>query len=419
MTPPIVWTIAGSDPSGGAGIQADLKTMNRLEVHGCSVITALIAQNTRQVARIDYPAPELIGEQLQVLHDDLPAAVIKIGMLGNRQITAQVASFLDAHGAFVVFDPVLAATSGAILTESSAVDVIIKKLLPRIDLLTPNIPEAGMLTGRSIRTPADAEAAAADLLSMGVRRVLLKGGHRDGLFCQDYYTDGDTCAWLTSVRVDTDTTHGSGCILSSAIASCLALGYAPLDAVVIGKTYVQQAIREGWPVGAGRGIPHFAGWPSDPADFPWMTQTAEQGRQRLCFPECGPTPLGLYPLVEDARSVETLAALGVTTIQLRVKQPPSEAVEAEIIAAIHAARKYQARLFINDYWAWAIKHGAYGVHLGQEDLADADLAAISEAGLRLGTSTHSYAELARVTALQPSYVAIGTVFPSPSKPHLA
>jgi len=257
MTIPIVWTIAGSDPSGGAGIQADLKTMNQLGVHGCSVITALIAQNTKQIALIEYPAPEMITRQLQVLEEDLPASVIKIGMLGNPQTTEIVSSFIRESDAYTVFDPVLVSTSGTILTESDSVDIIKKRLFPHISLLTPNIPEAAYLTGTTIRNTKDIEETAKRILQLGVPRILIKGGHQDSSDCRDYYTDGTETFWITSTRVDSDTTHGSGCILSSAIASCIALGYPMPEALTTAKAYVHQAIRNGLKIGTGRGVPRF------------------------------------------------------------------------------------------------------------------------------------------------------------------
>ena len=174
-------------------------------------------------------------------------------------------------------------------------------------------------------------------------------------------------------------------------------------------------LRHGGGVGKGRAPLAHEGWPDDPEDMPWITRTAAEGTQRLVFPDCGPEPLGLYPIVDRASWVERLVPLGVRTIQLRAKDLSGAELEAEVVRAISAAARFKARLFINDHWQLAMKHGAYGIHLGQDDLPTADLRAIQQAGCRLGLSTHGYAEIARSLAVTPSYIAIGTLYPSPSK----
>jgi hydroxymethylpyrimidine kinase/phosphomethylpyrimidine kinase/thiamine-phosphate diphosphorylase len=412
---PIAWTIAGSDSGGGAGIQADLKAMHALGVHGCSVITALTAQNTQGVQRIEPVSPGMIEAQLLSLQQDLPPAALKIGMLGTMAALRSVAEFLkQQRDVFVVCDPVMAATRGGTLLDPVALGSLRDDLLPRVDLLTPNIPEAEALVSYRIDSTDEVEKAARDLLRLGVHSVLIKGGHGNGSLCQDYWTDGHAHAWLSSPRWEAPHNHGGGCTLSSAIAAGVAQGLPLLDAVVLAKAYTNHGLRASRPLGQGRGPLSQGGWPDHPADLPWLTLQAGTAHQRLAFPTLDPG-FPLYPIVDRAEWVERLLLLGADLIQLRAKDLSGIALETEVRRAVELGRKAHARVFINDAWALALQYGAYGVHLGQDDLPSADLAALSQAGLRLGLSTHGYAEVARSLAVVPSYVAIGTVFASPSK----
>jgi len=176
-TPPIAWTIAGSDAGGGAGIQADLAAFRALGVHGCSAITALTAQNSVEVRMVEYPSIEMLRTTLAALRDDLPAGAIKIGMTGREWVIREVADFLTSYKGPVVCDPVMVSTSGRRLLDADASAALISKLFPRCALITPNLPEAEALLGRKLRTPAEVEEAAAALLGMGCGAVLIKGGH--------------------------------------------------------------------------------------------------------------------------------------------------------------------------------------------------------------------------------------------------
>ena len=251
-------------------------------------------------------------------------------------------------------------------------------------------------------------------MELGVRSVLLKGGHAGGTLCQDYWFDGTTGVWITSPRWPVVHTHGGGCTLSAAIAAGLARGLAVLDAITLAKAYLNHGVRSARPLGQGPGPVAHLGWPDDPLDLPWITAQADDAAKRLAFPALDPG-WGLYPVVDRASWVERLLALGVDLIQLRAKDLHGAALEQEVQRAVEAGRRAGARVFINDEWALALKYQAYGVHLGQEDLPRADLAALARGGLRLGLSTYGYAEMARANAVIPSYVAIGTIFTSPSK----
>ncbi|MFH0954330.1 MAG: bifunctional hydroxymethylpyrimidine kinase/phosphomethylpyrimidine kinase [Verrucomicrobiota bacterium] len=415
MKRPITWTIAGSDSGGGAGIQGDLKTMNAIGVHGCSVITAVTAQNTTGISRIEVLSEDMVSAQLSALEEDLPPVAVKLGMLGTAEIVRRVAAVLRKLKAFVTCDPVMVSTSGSSLLERDARDTFVAEMLPLVHLLTPNIPEAEAMVKKTIADQNDMVTAARELLKSGAKSVLLKGGHAGGAFSQDYWTDGREEWWFTSPRKKETHTHGAGCTLSAAIAACHAMGYSLLDAIVIGKAYVNQGLRRGGGIGRGRGPLAHGYWPSDPRDMPWMTRTSEEGRRCLTFSDCGPDPIGLYPLVDRLAWLKQLLPLGVKAIQLRVKDLAGPALEQEIRAAIRYAERLNVRLFINDEWRLALKHKAYGVHLGQEDLAFADLPALAAAKMRLGISARSYSEIARALAVRPSYISLGAVFPTPSK----
>lgn len=419
---PIAWTIAGSDSGGGAGIQADLKTFQGLGVHGCSVITSLTAQNTRGVQNVEHVSAGMIMAQLFALENDLPPKAIKLGMLGGIESVQSIADFLDTAKTFIICDPVFASTSGRHLLDTTAFNAFRDEVLPYVNLLTPNIHEAEALLSYKIDDGAEVEKAAHELLKFGVKSVLLKGGHANWeerrevtpapRLCRDYWTNGKDGAWLNSPWIGTVHTHGGGCTLSAAIAAGIALGLDELSAVVLAKAYVNQGLRGATEIGSGRNPLAHLGWPDDPKDLPWISDS--KSSERLRFPDAGKLP-PVYPVVDRVDWVERLLKLGVKLIQLRAKDLSGADLEREVKLAVELGRKFDAMVFINDAWELAIKHGAYGVHLGQDDLLTADIAAIHRAGMRLGLSTHNLGEIARAVAVVPSYLAIGTLFESPSK----
>ncbi len=245
---PVAWTIAGSDSGGGAGLQVDLKVMAAFGVHGCSVVTALTAQNTAGVQRVEAVSERMVQAQLDSLAADLPPAAVKIGMLASACGT--VARHLAVGRVPTVCDPVLRSTSGTALMEAADFGLFRSALLPQVDILTPNLPEAGLLVGAPC---ADAETAAGKLLETGARAVLVKGGHADGQTCRDYWNDGTEAFRIESPRRATTATHGTGCILSAALAAALACGESPAEAVVTAKTYLNQCLAAPVRAGAGPG----------------------------------------------------------------------------------------------------------------------------------------------------------------------
>ncbi len=248
---PIAWSIAGSDSGGGAGIQADLKVMNAFGVHGCSVITAVTAQNTKGVMSTESVSEAMLRAQLNVLQTDLPPAAMKTGMLGSADTCEALAEFLSACPAPLpplICDPILKSTSGANLLDPGALHSLVQGIFPHTAVLTPNLPETGQLLGQAFRS---AEDAAEQLLATGVGSVLIKGGHAEGSVCRDYWTDGTRSFWLSSPRIQTASSHGTGCILSAAIASAMALGKDIPDAVIAAKAFLNQCLR--FPTGLGSG----------------------------------------------------------------------------------------------------------------------------------------------------------------------
>lgn len=261
---PIALTIAGSDSGGGAGIQADLKTFSALGAYGASVLTAVTAQNTRTVSAVELLSPALITAQLEAVFADLPPHAVKIGMLGNADNTEAVAAFLRRHaGTPVVVDPVMVAKSGDKLLHDSAIAALRDELLPLATLITPNLPEAGVLLGRNIDDAQAMTRAAEELLALGCRAVLLKGGHLAGAHSNDLFTDGVQTLWLPAPRHPGRNTHGTGCTLSSAVTAHLAHGHALPDAVTRSKAYIQAAIAaaDTLHIGQGHGpVHHFHAW---------------------------------------------------------------------------------------------------------------------------------------------------------------
>ena len=252
---PRVLTIAGSDSGGGAGIQADLKTFSALGCFGMSAITALTAQNTQGVRAIHAVPPEMLCQQIDAVVDDMGVHAVKVGMLHSVEVVATVADAIDRHQLpHVVLDPVMVATSGAVLIEQPAVQALISQLFGRVSLVTPNLDEAALLVGRPMATQDDMERAASDLLAMGAHAVLVKGGHLAGDMVHDLLaTRTGLRHWMHAPRIASANTHGTGCTLSSAIAAHLALGADLRDAVESARAYVRGALEHGAAARTGHG----------------------------------------------------------------------------------------------------------------------------------------------------------------------
>ena len=251
-----VLTIAGSDSGAGAGIQADLKTFAALGVYGTSVITAITAQNTQRVTRVLELPPDLVSAQIDAVIQDIGAAALKTGMLANAEIIEVVAEKIRQHGLQnVVVDPVMVAKGGDLLLRRDAIATLLSRLIPLATVVTPNLPESEQLTGIRGGSERRVRDAARKLIDLGAATVVIKGGHRRGP-AVDLFYDGESFRELRAARITTANTHGTGCTLSAAIAAGLAQGEQPEQAVVRAKKYITQAIRRGFPVGAGHSPVH-------------------------------------------------------------------------------------------------------------------------------------------------------------------
>ena len=250
---PVALTMAGSDSGGGAGIQADLKTFAVLGVHGTSAITAITAQNTTGVTEILELPTSLIREQIAVVVDDIGVHAAKTGMLSSAAIIATVADAVERYGlGNLVVDPVMVAKGGAKLLRDDAVTAMRDLLMPLAAVVTPNLPEAQVLLGREITTLDERRRAARDLVAMGARSAVVKGGHAEGDVV-DVFFDGRQLIELSAERIETPNTHGSGCVFSAAITAGIALGMEPLEAVRRAKTFITQAIASSIEIGHGHG----------------------------------------------------------------------------------------------------------------------------------------------------------------------
>ena len=251
-----VLSIAGSDCSGGAGIQADLKTFSAHGVFGMSVIVSVVAENTDRVIGIQDVSPDMIGKQMDAVFEDIEVDAVKVGMLSTLDCMNEIATKLKYyHPANIVIDPVMYAKNGCPLMEPAAIKALIETVIPLADVLTPNILEAEKITGGRIKSVADMEKAAKAIHTMGCRAVVVKGGHAAGN-AVDVLFDGKEICHFDTARIDTKNTHGTGCTFSSAVASQLARGMNLWEAVQKAKDYVTMAIEHSLDIGKGCGPTH-------------------------------------------------------------------------------------------------------------------------------------------------------------------
>jgi hydroxymethylpyrimidine/phosphomethylpyrimidine kinase len=255
---PVVLTIAGFDPSSGAGVTADIKTIAAHRCYGTACITALTVQSTQGVRRVQALPPALVRDTLHELASDLTFAAVKIGMLDSREVAEEVADFLHrAHPPNIVLDPILKSSSGADLLDPAAVTVLRDRLLPLATVITPNIDEAAHLTGRPVTSLADMKAAAQALHSLGAKAVVITAGHLDPP--TDVLSTGRELLEIPGEHIASTSTHGTGCAFATSLACNLALGRTMRESVMTAKAYVTEAIRRAYPVGKGTG-PVNHGW---------------------------------------------------------------------------------------------------------------------------------------------------------------
>lgn len=435
-----IWAISASDSCSGAGLQADLKMAHVLNVECGTLVSALTAQSSFGVDAVEAVSVEFLEQQWQSLKKDGLPQAIKIGWFPKTQtLIYWLADKLSEYKrecpqGWIVWDPVLSASQGGL--EVGELDLV-ASLFPLIDVITPNQAEALQLTG--CKTVLEAGEA---LQQAGIAYVVISGGdsNADKSVVESICFAGPNASRVASQsepeqsvltnfiiqqpRIDKKV-HGSGCHFASAIAAYLASGERIYDALLLASATMSQIIQQASETPSG----YFNAWAtavdrsglgSLPAEQ-WPVVVPLSDSAEFIFPRID-QKLGLYGLVDNLEWLDTLLELGVDTLQWRVKSPDlyeqqygTDSYRRDMKTAIERCKQHNIPLYINDDWPMAVKLSAYGVHLGQEDMLEANLSAISAAGLALGVSTHTEWEIARARAFKPSYIAFGPVHPPLSK----
>jgi len=439
-----VWSIAGHDPFGGAGIAADTRVAAALRQPLRTVIASMTAQNDKILLAAEPVPKSWLNQQWQALAQMERPGAYKVGLVLTSETIQWLADTIDPEVTLIV-DPVFKTSSGTSFLDDDSLGGLKEYLFQSIDLLTPNRPETEALVGFPIRTSADLKRAAAVIRSQGVSSVLIKGGHGEGDTLLDYFDDGIKPFFLSAKRKPGNF-RGTGCTLSTAIACFIAQGLDLRDAVVAAHSYVQAAIETSW-VQASIPDPRAVSETPEPGSthvsvkampnqnapstlplhshLPSVFATAPLSE--LFYDGDSPsdarfTPLrrslGFYPVLPSVEWIARFAKSGVKTVQLRIKDQSPEDLRASMVKAKAICEQHDIALFVNDAWQLAIELSVYGVHLGQEDLdalSNSELELIRSSGLRLGLSTHSLEEAARAKTLRPSYIALGPVFETTCK----
>jgi hydroxymethylpyrimidine kinase/phosphomethylpyrimidine kinase/thiamine-phosphate diphosphorylase len=454
---PIIWSISGSDCSGGAGIAADIKTGHSLDVEVCHLMTANTVQNANRLTAINATEVTILAEQAAILIDDKPPSVIKIGLLANAEQVQWLTNLLVQYKQRIptvisVYDPVGQASVGGRFNDLTVAQLT--PLLQQVDIITPNLAEAQqllqptpeqLLSVRRVNARNHAENLAHGLYQQfAITSIIIKGGHSDDKsqaedYCyhqlnqlpgkQDNQDKIHTAISykLSAPRSSSMFSHGGGCSFASALSAFLAHGYLVRDAFTLAKAFMSQGLFISESSSALLNHQYYGAfqqqsWPRVAVNtttvFPQVSDALSKKYSTLAAfasLDLVGKKLGLYPVIDSLYWLKRLLPLGLEIIQLRLKNIAEDTLDELIAEAITLAKQYNTRLFINDYWQLAIKHGAYGVHIGQEDIQTADLAAIQEAGIRLGISTHGCYEFVLAQQLQPSYLAIGAIFATQTK----
>ncbi|MFW7377764.1 MAG: thiamine phosphate synthase [Oligoflexus sp.] len=407
-----VWLIGGLDPSGGAGLMLDHRVVHSYEVLAPCVVSCMTAQSHKRCIDIRPLTCEEIIQQFEMLVAGGAPAAIKIGMIAGHDALQTIAELISHVPVAKIIDPILATSSGYQIADQEWLTLFRELLLPQASLMTPNLPEAEAISGIKITDEESLQRTGHWFLEHGCKTVLIKGGHRfspNDAEVRDLLFDENGRMHLIAPHHDY-AIRGTGCFLASAVAAGLAKQQSLRDAIVYARAKLMQAMQTA--LGDAQHMVLNANTPA--LQLPGLTDAVVQPRAES-FAPVEADELRLYPIVDRCEWLERLLPLGVKTVQIRIKDLLGDELEGEIKRACEIAARFSCRLYINDYWQLAIKHGAYGVHLGQEDLAHADLDAIQKSGLRLGISTHSYEELARALSIRPSYVALGPIFATTCK----
>jgi hydroxymethylpyrimidine kinase/phosphomethylpyrimidine kinase/thiamine-phosphate diphosphorylase len=433
---PIIWSIAGTDSGGGAGLTADSRAADAFGVHLCPVVAAITAQNSVGVQLVQATAPDVLDAQLSALAEDMPPAVIKTGLLGSVENIQMVADWVQGlrqvnPGLHLVVDPVLNSSTGADFANDPILAAYREVLLPLATLITPNQSEAQRLgLSRGMELPPQQSLC----ITGGD-----DGGDDDGkenakpAWSLDWLQSPLATGWLALPHIDTRHNHATGCTFASSAAAALALGFAMPDAVVLAKMAATFALKNAYTAGQGIGPVHATtGFSSDPSCMPYMgwgealpaVCEAPPAARRTS----APLAATIYAITDSVDRLETVLDAGAKLVQLRIKRPENAdndwltQLQSDIQAAVALAAHYEAQIFINDHVGAAMQVKAGGLHLGQEDWEglSATVRKVLQKNLQtgrihIGISSHSLWELARARSIAPSYIACGPVWPTTTK----
>lgn len=429
---PIIWSIAGTDSGGGAGLAADQRAADACGVHLCTAVAAITAQNTVAVTQVQAVAPELLDAQLAALASDLPPSVIKTGLVGSAANARVIGRWIDRlreQGPVqLVVDPVLRASTGASFADEDLLQAYREELLPRANVITPNHREAQALLGNE--NVSDIVAMACALQALGPDTVCITGGDAaHDTLALDWLHTPHARGWLSLPRVNTQHHHGTGCTYASSLASALGRGFVSADAAVFAKMATTQALLHARAIGQGAGpVDARSGFQNLSHLLPHLS--LDQHAPSHWVPRHRASDPGVYAIVDGAERAEAVlrSSPTVTTLQLRMKRAPHQPhdhwnalLSDSIQRCQRAADAAGVTLFVNDHWQAALDAGARALHLGQEDLlalSATDRQRLQQArdgGVRLGLSSHSVWELCRAAALAPDYIACGPIWPTTTK----
>lgn len=429
----IIWSIAGNDSGGGAGLTADSRAADALGVHLCPVVAAITAQNSQGVQWLQPTTPEVLEAQLAALAEDLPPAVIKTGLLGSAENVEVVAGWVQGLRQVnpdlqLVVDPVLRSSSGSDLADKALLAAYRDLLLPLATLITPNQSEAQRL-GLQV----------AEIYDGASPSLCVTGGDAPDQpdWSMDWVQTPQAVGWLALPRIATPHNHGTGCTFATSCAAALALGFVMADALVLAKMATTHALQNAYAAGAGAGPVHaqpgfalrpelmpYMGWGDA---LPTVCETAPTSAQAPS-PLAGPLAAHIYAIVDSVDRLNDVLDAGAKLVQLRIKRPENAdndwlaQLQSDIQAAVALAAHYQAQLFINDHVGAAMQAKAAGLHVGQEDWEQLSqtvrkvlLKNLRAGRVHIGISSHSLWELARARSLSPTYIACGPVWATTTK----
>ncbi|MGI5920843.1 MAG: bifunctional hydroxymethylpyrimidine kinase/phosphomethylpyrimidine kinase, partial [Syntrophomonadaceae bacterium] len=417
-------TIAGSDSGGGAGIQADLRTFAALGVYGSSVVTSITAQNSLGVKDTLGVQPAMVEKQIDAVLGDIGTGAVKTGMLYNEEIINVVADQVKNHQVpCLIVDPVMCSTSGHELLNAAGVDVLREKLLPLTNIITPNVDEASVLAGFSIKNETDIITAARQIFMMGPDIVIITGV-RQGERCIDFCYDNGSFYTTDGPWVDTSNTHGTGCSFSAAITAFIAKGAKPREAIDLAKRFVTTGLKYSYPIGDGKGplnhmAPFFPGHMADDdvlelrykAFSSWGTKIDMSPYPILNVIIGGPLSQGK----DYAELTRMMIKNGARLIQLREKEGDTRQLVDIATRMCKICHEHNALFVVNDRVDVALASGADGVHIGQDDLSPKMARAILGPEKIIGVSAIDITEARAAIADGADYLGVGPAYPTTSK----